>query len=194
MDPNNVNSKGNSPAAIGNRVAATILKTGQKDGSNEANAYADTSGYVFIDPPIQPQYAGTSLKDPNRWQRLLLPQPFTQNGIPQNGAQPFMGAHWGSVKPFAINRPTADATYYDAGPTPTVQNPLMRERWIPDLLRKQAALDASSTRSIDAADECGQSRIWGGIHIEPDDLVGRKIGHKVGLVANQRARAYFAGQ
>ncbi len=34
----------------------------------------------------------------------------------------------------------------------------------------------------------------GGIHIEPDDFVGRRIGHRVGLDAVARARSYFEGQ
>ncbi len=46
---------------------------------------------------------------------------------------------------------------------------------------------------FDAADQAGQSRIWGGIHIEPDDLEGRKIGHQVGLAGAALARKYFAG-
>jgi|GEM_PF-347447 len=36
---------------------------------------------------------------------------------------------------------------------------------------------------FDAADQAGQSRIWGGIHIRPDDLDGRRIGAKVGQKA-----------
>ena len=46
----------------------------------------------------------------------------------------------------------------------------------------------------DAADEAGQSRLWGGIHIEPDDFMGRRIGHRVGLDAVALARSYFEGQ
>jgi hypothetical protein len=45
----------------------------------------------------------------------------------------------------------------------------------------------------DAADQAGQSRLWGGIHIEPDDLVGRQIGHKIGLGAFHKAQKYFLG-
>jgi hypothetical protein len=45
----------------------------------------------------------------------------------------------------------------------------------------------------DASDEAGQSRLWGGIHIEPDDFVGRRIGHRVGLDAMAHARTYFDG-
>lgn len=54
-------------------------------------------------------------------------------------------------------------------------------------LRLQWATD------FDAADQAGQSRIWGGIHIEPDDLVGRRIGQQIGLDAVALARTYCAG-
>lgn len=45
----------------------------------------------------------------------------------------------------------------------------------------------------DAADQAGQSRLWGGIHIEPDDFVGRRLGKAVGLDAVAHARQYFDG-
>jgi len=46
---------------------------------------------------------------------------------------------------------------------------------------------------FDASDEAGQSRLWGSIHIPPDDLVGRRVGHDVGLDAMALARKYFSG-
>lgn len=45
----------------------------------------------------------------------------------------------------------------------------------------------------DAADQAGQSRLWGGIHVTPDDFVGRRLGSKVGLSAVARARTFFDG-
>jgi hypothetical protein len=45
----------------------------------------------------------------------------------------------------------------------------------------------------DAADQAGQSRLWGGIHVEADDLVGRRLGHTVGLDAVAQARRFFDG-
>lgn len=44
----------------------------------------------------------------------------------------------------------------------------------------------------DAADQAGQSRVWGGIHIEADDFVGRKLGRDVGVAALAKAKTYFA--
>lgn len=45
----------------------------------------------------------------------------------------------------------------------------------------------------DAADQAGQSRLWGGIHLEPDDLAGRRIGNAVGTTAAALAARYFDG-
>lgn len=46
---------------------------------------------------------------------------------------------------------------------------------------------------FDASDEAGQSRLWGSIHIAPDDFAGRKLGHLVGLDAVALASKYFDG-
>jgi hypothetical protein len=45
----------------------------------------------------------------------------------------------------------------------------------------------------DASDEAGQSRLWGSIHIAPDDFAGRRVGHRVGLGAVALASRYFDG-
>lgn len=45
----------------------------------------------------------------------------------------------------------------------------------------------------DASDQAGQSRLWGGIHIEPDDFVGRRLGYQVGHEAVTLAAKYFDG-
>ena len=44
---------------------------------------------------------------------------------------------------------------------------------------------------FDASDQAGQSRLWGSIHIPPDDFAGRKIGHQIGLDAVALARSYY---
>ncbi|MFI5297054.1 MAG: vanadium-dependent haloperoxidase [Polyangiales bacterium] len=45
----------------------------------------------------------------------------------------------------------------------------------------------------DAADEAGQSRLWGSIHISPDDFAGRRVGHQVGLDAVELASKFYSG-
>jgi hypothetical protein len=46
---------------------------------------------------------------------------------------------------------------------------------------------------FDAADQAGQSRLWGGIHVEADDFSGRRIGQRIGRDAFARAAAHFDG-
>jgi hypothetical protein len=45
----------------------------------------------------------------------------------------------------------------------------------------------------DAADQAGQSRLWGGIHLRQDDFDGRRLGANVGERAVQHARELFDG-
>jgi hypothetical protein len=45
----------------------------------------------------------------------------------------------------------------------------------------------------DAADQAGQSRVYGGIHHWPDDTWGRQTGYVVGHQATDLAMAYFDG-
>ncbi|MDA1044814.1 MAG: vanadium-dependent haloperoxidase [Verrucomicrobia bacterium] len=45
----------------------------------------------------------------------------------------------------------------------------------------------------DAADEAGISRLYGGIHVAPDDFAGRIMGSQVGMDAYDLARKYFDG-
>jgi hypothetical protein len=46
----------------------------------------------------------------------------------------------------------------------------------------------------DASDQAGQSRLWGGIHIEADDFNGRRIGAACGKAALALAQRYYAGK
>ncbi|TMC60433.1 MAG: vanadium-dependent haloperoxidase [Chloroflexi bacterium] len=46
----------------------------------------------------------------------------------------------------------------------------------------------------DAADQAGQSRIWGGIHIQADDFTGRIIGSQCGKDAWAAAQRFYAGK
>ncbi len=45
----------------------------------------------------------------------------------------------------------------------------------------------------DAADQAGQSRLWGGIHVRQDDFNGRIIGSQIGMQAVELARTYYDG-
>jgi hypothetical protein len=149
FDPNNTGTQGDTPAAIGNRVAQTVLDATRDDGSNETNAYKDTTGFKSVNPLLQPQNPGTGMVDPNQWQALLLEVSFSQNGIQTANEQKFVGAGWREVRPFAMKR--NGRLYHDPGPAPTALSSEMKSKWIPDLLRKQSQLDATSSVTFDAS-------------------------------------------
>ena len=46
----------------------------------------------------------------------------------------------------------------------------------------------------DAADQAGQSRLLGGIHVAADDFTGRRIGAECGKAAWEKAQRYYDGQ
>ena len=45
--------------------------------------------------------------------------------------------------------------------------------------------------AADAADEAGLSRLYGGIHVWPDDLLGREMGAEIGLLAWEMAQTLY---
>ena len=45
----------------------------------------------------------------------------------------------------------------------------------------------------DAADQAGQSRLFGGIHVAADDFTGRIVGSTCGKSAWALAQRYYAG-
>jgi hypothetical protein len=121
-DKEYTSTSGNSPAALGNRIAAYIIESNKNDGSNELNGYVDNTGYVNINPFMivdYPSYkdpdpdAENDLQlDPNRWQRLYIFSFTFQNGIVSGeNLQDYIGPHWGNVKPFALGVKTSPSPY-----------------------------------------------------------------------------------
>jgi len=143
-------SEGDSPAAVGNRIAAAVIEYGLSDGSNQANSYADPD-YAPRNPPLVVAQPGTTMVDPDRWQPLQLEHMISQNGIPvENGVQQFVGPHWGGVKGFAL--PVADARKLpiDPGSQPRHGDPEFVRQAL-TVVRDSAALDTSTGRTIDIA-------------------------------------------
>ncbi len=104
-DPDFTSVFGDTPAALGNFIAETVLSYGSTDGSNEANGYIDTTGYAPINESLVFDLPGTTLVDFNRWQPLAFDFLVLQNGIVIGTAtQTFLGPHWGFVEPFALER------------------------------------------------------------------------------------------
>jgi len=144
-------TEGDSPAALGNRIAAAVLEAGASDGSLEEQRYVDMSHQV-ANPPLEVAQPGTVMLDPNRWQPLSLAKQIAQNGLPIPGkVQSFIGPHWGHVTSFAL--PASEAgTPIDPGPPPRLGDPAtdaaFREGAL-GVIRRSTELDATDGVSID---------------------------------------------
>lgn len=102
---------GQTPAALGNRVAETYIQHGLVDGANEPGNYSDSVGYNPINVPMLVALPGTGgLADINTWQPLIPPGAV--------GPQTFLTPQWSSVVPFALERPAAGTPYLDPGAPP----------------------------------------------------------------------------
>lgn len=129
-DPSVTTVAGDTPAALGNRIAQAVIDHGLGDGSNEANNYGDPS-YTAVNDPLIVALPGTTMNDPNRWQPLALSHQISQNGIPFPGnVQAFVCPQWGNVLSFAAN-----LDLLLPGPPPRLHDP------IDDPAFKQAAVD-----------------------------------------------------
>ncbi len=147
-DPDDARDTGDDPIAFGNRVAHAVLAKTANDGSNEAENYADTSGYASSNPPLVYDAPGAPLKDPERWQPINLSVAATQNGIIlPAGIQAYVCAQWGDVPPFAMKRASASVPWHDPGPVPQLGAAM--KAWVAEVIEKTAALDPSDPTTID---------------------------------------------
>ena len=80
-DPDDAHDTGDDPIAFGNRIGTRVIAKTADDGANEANDYADPTGYTAANPPLVFDNPGAPLKEPERWQPLNLSVAATQNGI-----------------------------------------------------------------------------------------------------------------
>lgn len=147
-----VETDGETPAALGNRIASVILAAGLTDGSNEAGGYADPD-YAPVNPPLVVAEPGTTLVDPDRWQPLQLAEMISQNGIPiADGVQEFIGPHWGHVTSFALPPSGTDGVPVDPGPPPRLDDPstarAYRDQAV-EVIRYSTFLDPSDGLRID---------------------------------------------
>jgi hypothetical protein len=147
-DPDDAHDSGDDPIAFGNRVGHTVIAKTQDDGANEANNYADTTGYAPPNAPLVYDNPGAPLKEPERWQPINLAVAATQNGIIlPAGVQDYVGAQWDGVRPFAMRRTSSALPWHDPGPAPHL-GPEMKA-WVVEVIRKTAWLDPSDPTTID---------------------------------------------
>ena len=115
--PGFVNTRGDSPAALGNRIAAAAIAFGRADGSLESAHYVDPS-YAPANEPLVLSQPGATMHDRTFWQPLAFGQIVVQGGlsIPAR-VQTFVGAQWGQVRGFALPA-SKKGLPIDPGPPP----------------------------------------------------------------------------
>lgn len=117
-DPSITTTAGNSPAAVGNRVAEAVLNFFASDGAADEGGYLGGL-YQSANGPLLIAQSGTVMAAPNRWQPLLIENPITQNGQTGTVLQSFLGSHWGAVRPFALDSfGPGQFLHLDPGPPP----------------------------------------------------------------------------
>ena len=150
LDPTDVGTEGTDPVAVGNRMGQAVIDRFLEDGANELGGYADTTGWAPTQPVMVVDRPGTPVVDPDVWQQLNLATAETQNGIVlEESVQPYIGAHWREVEPFALVRDGDTGLYSDPGPGyPSVGDPEMVD-WVVQVVRKSAELDHTDGVEID---------------------------------------------
>lgn len=152
---------GDTPAALGNRIAAAVLAFGVSDGANEANDYANQF-YTPSNPELLPAFPGNpDLVDPDRWQPLALEFNVDQSGnVLPTGVVPFLGPEWGQCTPFALS--ASDLTinnrggfdywvYHDPGPPPLFGVDPSYQVGFEQVLEWSSLLDPSDGAVLDIA-------------------------------------------
>ncbi len=157
-DASFTSTDGDSPAALGNRIAAALIDFGRTDGSNEGigRCYPDDTGYTPVNPELIFKLPGVGrIVDPNHWQPLAFDFFVTQNGIPiGQSIQRFIGVGWADVVPFAlgpedVNPDTGLAL--DPGPQPHlggVGDDVVRAAMV-ELIRLSSRIDVSQGDLVD---------------------------------------------
>jgi hypothetical protein len=141
-------TEGDSPAALGNRIAAAVIEYGKSDGSLEQQRYIDTD-YKPSNPPLVVSESGATMTDPNLWQPLALAQFVAQNGLPIPGnVQRFVGPHWGQVRTFALP-PSAQGTPVDPGSPPQLETDDEFQQTAVEIIGYSSQLDPNDGVTID---------------------------------------------
>ena len=120
FDPEDRSTAGDTPAALGNRVAATALAYTASDGWDDTDGFQGGT-YAARNEPLAVKESGTTMGEPNYWQPLLFEEAFTQNQQTTDLIQSFLGPHWGAVRPFALaSLDPGQDLHLDPGPPPVL--------------------------------------------------------------------------
>ena len=131
----------NTATGVGNSIFDAVSAWFINDGARQTNGtqaapYPDypvgQGGYVYTNRyPLATDRDGITdggyidglgspgtVIDVNHWQRLLIVNAVDQNGFPAGSLQPYLGAQWLGVRPFALSRTDPTKPWVDPGPPP----------------------------------------------------------------------------
>lgn len=131
-NPDFSDAAGSTPASVGLRIGQTVLAFNRDDGANDANGYADLTGYRAANPPLLVQNPGVGANvNPDLWQPLNLANTITQNGIVLGSVtQDFVGSNGRSTRTFALARAGNGFLANDPGPPPRFADPATRAEFV----------------------------------------------------------------
>lgn len=148
-EPGDTGTTGTSPRALGNKIGAAVIAEFADDGAEEVTNYADPTAFAPDNPPLTVDEPGTFVLEPTEWQQLVLAEAVTQNGIAQGaGVRPYVGAHWGEVRPFALTRDDPDEPYFHGESPPITLDDELVDAAV-EIVRRQAELDIADGVTID---------------------------------------------
>lgn len=117
---NNESLDPSTPAGLGNLIAAEISAYLINDGALQLRGYADypaaQGGYASLNRPLVTGDRLPFVFDINHWQPLIITNQVSQNGIPLEAVQKFVGSQWLGVRPFALVRSDSSKPWIDPGP------------------------------------------------------------------------------
>jgi hypothetical protein len=126
--PTNITTTvGNSPAAVGNRIAAQLIAWAYSDGSREqfnhateSGTYEDVNEALVVALPFNP-----TVSNPSRYQALSLTFYVDQNGnVIPGGFPPKLAPFWGFVRPYGMLAsdmdPSRPGVYFNPPPVPVL--------------------------------------------------------------------------
>lgn len=127
-DKNVTGTVGTTPAALGNRIAASIIAWGLGDGSNQAGGYGDPA-YSNPQPEFKILLNGVPLggipagTNPDLWHPLTFDAGISQNGVEPITLQKYVGVTWRNTRPYCLTRTVAGTPWIDPGPPARLRSP-----------------------------------------------------------------------
>jgi len=143
FDINNSSRDTNTAIGVGNTIYDAVSIWFSNDGSRGTNGTAYNPAQPATLPVAYPDYPvgdprrynyanpalatdrpgiddgfGNTVEDINHWQRLNVVNAVDQNGFPTSPQQPYLGAQWLWVRPFALARTDSNKPWIDPGPPP----------------------------------------------------------------------------